>query len=95
MSARFRPRIPRIPCAPCFSIFPLLRRPALLAASFALAAIASGCRTVEPWERAALAAPRMQDEPHRAHARFVDHVRQSREASAAGAGSSGGGCGCY
>lgn len=60
-----------------------------------IATLAGGCRTVEPWERGALAAPRMQDEPHGPHAGFVDHVRQSREASAAGNGSSGGGCGCY
>ena len=55
----------------------------------------SGCRTVEPWERKALASARMQSEPHASTAAFVDHVRQSREAIAAGAGSSGGGCGCY
>lgn len=53
------------------------------------------CRSVEPWERDALAARRMQNEPHRPHAAFVDHVRQSREALATGSGSSGGGCGCY
>lgn len=61
----------------------------------AVAALVGGCRTVEPWERGAFAAPRMLDEPHGPHAAFVDHVRQSREGSAAGAGSSGGGCGCY
>jgi hypothetical protein len=55
----------------------------------------SACRTVEPWERKALASARMQSEPHAPTAAFVDHVRQSREAIAAGAGSSGGGCGCY
>ena len=55
----------------------------------------SACQTVEPWERAALAAPRMQSEPNGPHAAFVDHVRQSREAIAPSSGSSGGGCGCY
>lgn len=70
-------------------------RPPVFALLVLLVVFAGGCRTVEPWERAAFAAPRMQDEPHRAHAAFVDHVRRSREASAAGAGSSGGGCGCY
>ena len=50
----------------------------------------SACRTVEPWERAALAAPRMQSEPNGPHATFVDHVRQSREAIAPGSGSRGG-----
>lgn len=66
--------------------------PILLAA---IAALAGGCRTVEPWERGALAAARMQDEPHGPHADFVDHVRRSREAASAGSGSSGAGCGCY
>lgn len=55
----------------------------------------SGCRSVEPWERAAFSAPRMQSEPHGPNAAFLDHVRQSREAIAASSGSSGGGCGCY
>ena len=55
------------------------------------------CQSVEPWERAAFAAARMQSEPHGPNAAFLDHVRQSREAIAAGSGSgsSGGGCGCY
>ena len=55
----------------------------------------SACQTVEPWERAALAAPRMQGEPNGPHAAFLDHVRQSREAIAPRSGASGGGCGCY
>lgn len=53
------------------------------------------CRTVEPWEREQLAAPRMQPEPHPGHAAFLDHVRQSREAATTGDGAGGGGCGCY
>jgi hypothetical protein len=57
--------------------------------------LGSGCRTVEPWEREQLAAPRMQREPHAPHAAFLDHVRQSREAATTGDGSGGGGCGCY
>jgi hypothetical protein len=57
--------------------------------------LCSACRNVEPWERKALATARMQSEPHAPTAAFVDHVRQSREAIAAGSGSSGGGCGCY
>ena len=56
---------------------------------------AMGCQTVEPWEREQLSAPRMQNEPHPAHAGFLDHVRQSRESATTGNGSGGGGCGCY
>lgn len=66
----------------------------LLLLSLVLAYL-SACQSVEPWERAAFAAPRMQSEPHGPNAAFLDHVRQSREAIAAGSGSSGGGCGCY
>jgi len=61
----------------------------------ALAAFTSACRTVEPWERGALAAPRMQGDPHAPNAAFLEHVHQSREATAAGSGASGAGCGCY
>ncbi len=66
----------------------------LLLLPLALASLLA-CQSVEPWERAAFAAARMQSEPHAPHAAFVDHVRQSREAIDAGSGSSGGGCGCY
>ncbi|MEZ4334045.1 MAG: DUF4266 domain-containing protein [Myxococcota bacterium] len=69
-------------------------RIALIAGALALV-FATACRSVEPWERGAFASPRMQDAPHAPHATFVDHVRQSREAAAAGPSSSGGGCGCY
>jgi hypothetical protein len=64
-------------------------------AGFLALLLVTACRSVEPWERGAFATPRMQDAPHAPHATFVDHVRQSREAAAAGPSSSGGGCGCY
>jgi Domain of unknown function (DUF4266) len=55
----------------------------------------SACQSVEPWQREQLSTLRMQREPHGAHAAFLDHVRQSREAATTGTGSGGGGCGCY
>jgi len=57
--------------------------------------LTTGCRTVEPWQREQLSAPRMQSEPHPAMSSFLDHVRQSRESATTGNGSGGGGCGCY
>jgi hypothetical protein len=71
------------------------RRIAIVLGFVALLGLGAGCRSVEPWEREQLAAPRMQREPHAPHAAFLDHVRQSREAATTGDGSGGGGCGCY
>lgn len=71
-----------------------LREAAALIALIALSSIVS-CRTVEPWERGAFAAPRMQSAPHAPYDELIDHVRQSREAMAAGASAGGAGCGCY
>lgn len=73
----------------------IARRIALGLGLALLLGLGSACRTVEPWQRGQLAAPRMQREPHAPHAAFLDHVRQSREAATTGDGSGGGGCGCY
>ena len=54
-----------------------------------------GCATVAPWERAILATPQMQSEPHPQHRASRDHVYRSREGATGGGGSGGGGCGCY
>lgn len=69
-------------------------RPAF-AALLVLVTATLGCGTVEPWERGAFASPRMQSAPHAPNDELTDHVRQSREATAAGANASGAGCGCY
>ena len=60
-----------------------------------LATTTLSCRSVEPWERAAFSARRMQSDPHVPHQDLLDHVQQSREAMATGRAPSGAGCGCY
>lgn len=55
---------------------------------------ASGCATVEPWERGRFAKLEMQFEPDPMKAGFHRHVYFSKEASSGGSSTSGGGCGC-
>jgi hypothetical protein len=64
---------------------------ALLAAA---ALAASGCASVQPWERETLARREMGWDPDPLEAQIRGHVYFSKEASLAGAGAGGGGCGC-
>lgn len=59
-----------------------------------LALTATGCATVQPWQRGITARQSMQlgRNPHLASAR--DHIYFSKEASAGGRSFDGGGCGC-
>jgi hypothetical protein len=63
-----------------------------LAAAAMLCAAASGCTTVEPWERDLHARADMQ--PDAQDAAIDDHIYFSKEASSGGRGFAGGGCGC-
>lgn len=64
---------------------------------------ASGCATVEPWQRGTLASDRMQLDVDPDESAMIGTRRRTREegvvagSSAAGAGSAsaGGGCGCH
>jgi hypothetical protein len=56
--------------------------------------LASGCATVEPWERGRLANPKMKLMPNPQAAGFEQHVFEYREGSSGGYGTVGGGCGC-
>ena len=58
----------------------------------ALAAAASACTTVEPWERDLHARADMQ--PNAQDAAIDEHIYFSKEASSGGRGFAGGGCGC-
>jgi len=51
----------------------------------------SGCETVEPWERGALARREMQ---WQAGPQVQAQIFASKEASSGGQGAVGGGCGC-
>jgi hypothetical protein len=63
-----------------------------LAAVLVLAAAASGCTTVQPWQRDLQAREDMQ--PNARDAAVDDHIYFSKEASSGGRGFAGGGCGC-
>ena len=71
-----------------------MRRLALLLSLFTLALVASGCASVKPWEREALAREDMAWEPDPLEATIRSHVHFSKEASLGGGGTGGGGCGC-
>jgi hypothetical protein len=65
--------------------------PLVLAASFALAALAS-CTHVAPYERGHLAHPTMGQDDY--ESRAAEHVRAVHEGAVGGGPLSGGGCGC-
>jgi thiol-disulfide isomerase/thioredoxin len=60
----------------------------------ALVATATGCQSVRPWERGALARSDMAWDPDPLEATLRNHVYFSKEASLPGGGGAGGGCGC-
>jgi hypothetical protein len=55
---------------------------------------ASGCATVRPSARAALADPIMQFEGDAKQAAAMRHALENREGAMGGSGVGGGGCGC-
>jgi len=65
-----------------------------LPALLVLALVASGCTTVKPWQREALADPIMQPDRNPIAVAQLDHVYFSREAASGGTTVGGGGCGC-
>ena len=60
----------------------------------ALALLAGGCTTVQPWERAALADYKMRPDRDPLMTAMSEHIYFSREASSGGRGVGGSGCGC-
>ena len=64
-------------------------RPILL---LAILAAATGCTTVQPWERDLHARDDMK--ANERDAMIDDHIYFSKEASSGGRGFAGGGCGC-
>jgi hypothetical protein len=65
--------------------------------SCALAAclwLVTGCQTVKPWQRGALADPTMRPDRDPLGVALDEHVFFSREATSGGRGVGGGGCGC-
>jgi len=70
------------------------RKLALLVMLGGLAALFSGCTTVQPWERATLADYTMRPDRDPLHNTMFEHIYFSREASSGGRGVGGSGCGC-
>ena len=66
----------------------------LALAALTLAALATGCATVAPQQRAILADPTMQFDSEARHEAALRHAIDNREGSMGGTGVSGGGCGC-
>jgi hypothetical protein len=71
-------------------IFTLLALAALAATTL----LSTGCTTVQPWERAALADPKMNPGRDPLLTAMTEHGYFSREASSGGRGVGGSGCGC-
>lgn len=69
--------------------------PTLKGMLIALSLGASGCASVEPWERGNLAKPQMAPEPYPLQAELRGHSYGAREAAGGGNAGTGGGCGCY
>lgn len=59
-----------------------------------LLAFATGCASVQPWERGTLSRPEMQWTDDAMEAQLSQHVFFSKEASSGGGQAVGGGCGC-
>lgn len=57
-------------------------------------AFGSGCVVVKPWERDVLARNEMAWDPDPLEAALDSHIFFAKEASLAGGGAAGGGCGC-
>ncbi|HEU5080231.1 MAG TPA: DUF4266 domain-containing protein [Opitutaceae bacterium] len=68
--------------------------PVILVLLAALGALLSGCSTVQPWQRAALASYEMDPARDPLATAASEHVYYSREAATGGRGVGGSGCGC-
>lgn len=70
------------------------RKLIVLLSGMMLVVLASGCASVEPWQKGDLATDPMQVEDDRCH-RFERNIEVYREGAVGGnGGKSGGGCGC-
>jgi Domain of unknown function (DUF4266) len=72
----------------------MTKRCAAVVAAVVLAALAGGCVTVRPEQRAILADPVMQFQGDPREAAQRQHVLDNREGSFGGSSVQGGGCGC-
>lgn len=66
----------------------------LLLPIMAIAAFASGCANVQPWQRGYLSQEIMRPDRDPVGVALCEHMHFSREAASGGRGVGGGGCGC-
>jgi hypothetical protein len=71
-----------------------VRRIVLVAAVAIGAAAATGCATVQPWQRGRLADSCMIFDADASAVGYMTHWQEAREGSAGGFGVQSGGCGC-
>ena len=71
-----------------------MKKKLLLILLAALGAGLTGCTTVQPWERAALADYKMRPDRDPLTVVMSEHIFFSREAATGGRGVGGSGCGC-
>jgi hypothetical protein len=73
---------------------PRIQRFRTAALLLALAGLAGGCATVNPWDRDLLSQKQMQFVPYPMVQSVDDHIYFSKEGSTGGMQVGGGGCGC-
>lgn len=71
-----------------------LRRLAAIVSAIAAVAVASGCASVQPWQKGNLAKKEMAFDGDPLEARYQQHIYFSKENASGGYGVGGGGCGC-
>jgi len=67
---------------------------ALLVLITAAACAATGCATVQPWQRGRFADPCMMFDADASRVAYMTHWQEAREASSGGFGVQSGGCAC-
>jgi len=70
------------------------RRALVLVIAAAAVFAASGCATVQPWQRGRLADAAMMFDADGNRIAYTTHWQEAREASSGGYGVQSGGCGC-
>ena len=71
-----------------------ISRLSIAVAGVAVAALMSGCATVQPWQRGRLAHPAMLFDANGGMVSYMTHWQEAREGAAGGFGVQSGGCGC-
>lgn len=71
-----------------------LRRLAAMMSAIAAVTVASGCASVQPWQKGNLSKKEMAFDGDALEVRYQLHIYFSKENASGGYGVGGGGCGC-